>query len=88
MELERELVRTSPDYVGYKPGSIDGSTFDTGNEHFLVFDAPDGSLMAVWTQSSYEEQEITGSFFPALQMKAEHGSPLAGSQARQGQGKA
>ena len=54
MELERELVRTSPDYVVYKPGSIDGSTFDTGNEHFLVFDAPDGSLMAVWTQSSYE----------------------------------
>ena len=29
---------------------------DTGNEHFLVFDGPDGSLMTVWTQSSAEAQ--------------------------------
>jgi len=54
MELERELTRTKPDYVVYCPRSFDGSTFDTGNEHFLVFDGPDGSLLAVWTQSSYE----------------------------------
>jgi len=52
--LEREVQRTRPDYFVYKPGSLDGSTFDTGNEHFLVFDGPDGSLMAVWTQSSHE----------------------------------
>jgi hypothetical protein len=52
--LDRELKRTEPDYVVYVPKSVDGSTFDTGNEHFLVFDGPDGSLMAVWTQSSYE----------------------------------
>ena len=52
--IARELKRTRPDYVVYRPESVDGSTFDTGNEHFLVFDAPDGSLMAVWTQSSYE----------------------------------
>ena len=52
--LDREIRRTQPDYVVYRPDSIDGSTFDTGNEHFLVFDGPDGSLMAVWTQSSYE----------------------------------
>ncbi|MFP4499392.1 MAG: sialidase family protein [Candidatus Hydrogenedentota bacterium] len=52
--LQRELQRTAPDYVVYVPGSVDGSTFDTGNEHFLVFDGPDGALMAVWTQSSYE----------------------------------
>lgn len=52
--LDREIQRTKPDYVVYRPGSVDGSTFDTGNEHFLVFDGPDGSLMAVWTQSSYE----------------------------------
>lgn len=52
--LDREILRSQPDYVVYRPGSIDGSTFDTGNEHFLVFDGPDGSLMAVWTQSSYE----------------------------------
>ena len=52
--LDREIARTEPDYVVYRPGSVDGSTFDTGNEHFLVFDGPDGSLMAVWTQSSHE----------------------------------
>lgn len=52
--IARELKRTQPDYVVYCPKSIDGSSFDTGNEHFLVFDGPDGSLMAVWTQSSYE----------------------------------
>jgi hypothetical protein len=52
--LSKELRRTEPDFVVYVPKSLDGSTFDTGNEHFLVFDGPDGSLMAVWTQSSYE----------------------------------
>jgi hypothetical protein len=49
-----ELRKTEPDYVVYVPQSMDGSTGDTGNEHFLVFDGPDGSLMAVWTQSTYE----------------------------------
>jgi hypothetical protein len=52
--LQRELQRTEPDYVVYVPKSVDGSTFDTGNEHFLVFEGPDGSLMCIWTQSSYE----------------------------------
>ena len=52
--LNRELARSAPDYVVYVPNSVDGSTFDTGNEHFLVFDGPDDSLMCVWTQSSYE----------------------------------
>ena len=52
--LATELARTEPDYVVYVPRSLDGSSGDTGNEHFLVFDGPDGSLMAVWTQSTYE----------------------------------
>lgn len=52
--LDKEIVRSSPDHVVYVPKSLDGVTHDTGNEHFLVFDGPDGSLMAVWTQSSYE----------------------------------
>ena len=52
--LRTEMARSTPDYVVYVPKSLDGSTFDTGNEHFLVFDGPDGSLMAVWTQSSHE----------------------------------
>jgi len=49
--LERELRRSEPDYVTYVPGHYDGSTNDCHNEHFLVFEGPDGSLMAVWTQS-------------------------------------
>jgi len=54
IDLELELRRSQPDYIVYRPRSVDGSTCDGGNEHFLVFDGPDGSLMAVWTQSSYE----------------------------------
>lgn len=54
LSLERELARTQPDRVVYVPKSMDGSTGDTGNEHFLVFPGPSGSLMAVWTQSTYE----------------------------------
>ena len=54
VDLRVELKRSRPDYVVYVPKSLDGSTLDTGNEHFLVFDGPDGSLMAVWTQSTCE----------------------------------
>ena len=54
--INTELRRPNPDYVAYVPRSADGSTHDTGNEHFLVFDGPDGSLMAVWTQSTAEGQ--------------------------------
>lgn len=52
--LNAELRRSEPDYVVYVPKSLDGSTFDNGNEHFLVFEGPDRSLMAVWTQSTAE----------------------------------
>ncbi|MEI8041334.1 MAG: hypothetical protein WCL11_07995, partial [Verrucomicrobiota bacterium] len=48
--LLREVRRSRPDYVVFVPGSFDGSTHDGHNEHFLVFDSPDGSLMAIWTQ--------------------------------------
>jgi len=49
--LQREARRSRPDYVVFVPGHWDGSTHDSHNEHFLVFDGPDGSLMAIWTQS-------------------------------------
>ena len=49
--LQKELRRSQPDYIVYVPGSFDGSTHDGHNEHFLVFDGPDGSLMAIWTQN-------------------------------------
>jgi hypothetical protein len=49
--LKQELEKSKPDYICYVPGHWDGSTHDGLNEHFLVFDGPDGSMMAVWTQS-------------------------------------
>lgn len=52
--LAREIKRSNSDYTVYVPGSVDGSTFDNGNEHFLVFEGPDGCMMAVWTQSTAE----------------------------------
>jgi hypothetical protein len=49
--FEHEAQRTKPDYFVYVPGGLDGRDGYGSNEHFLVFDGPDGSMMAVWTQS-------------------------------------
>jgi hypothetical protein len=54
--MKTELGVTKPDFVVFVPGVTDTNVSDTGNEHFLVFDGPAGSLMAVWTQSSAESQ--------------------------------
>src|SRR5690606_40749793 len=54
--IESQLHITRPDYVVFVPKVEGEKVSDTGNEHFLVFDGPDGSLMAVWTQSSAETQ--------------------------------
>jgi hypothetical protein len=54
--IKTELPVTRPDYVVYVPKVTGSGVNDTGNEHFLAFDGPDGSLMAVWTQSSAESQ--------------------------------
>jgi len=54
--IEKQLKITRPDYIVYVPRVSDQSVSNTGNEHFLVFDGLDGSLMAVWTQSSAESQ--------------------------------
>jgi hypothetical protein len=51
--MNKEAHRTNPDYVCFIPGSYDYSTGDSNNEHFLVFEGPDGSLMAVWTQAVF-----------------------------------
>jgi hypothetical protein len=56
IDLERELHKTQPDYVVYKPAGLKGEKADSGNEHFLVFNNPKGGLSAVWTQSTYEGQ--------------------------------
>lgn len=48
------LRSTKPDYVVFVPEVSGAEVTDTGNEHFLVFDGPKKSLMAVWTQSTRE----------------------------------
>ena len=52
--IPTQLRITNPDFVVFVPEVAEAVVSDTGNEHFLVFDGPDGSLMAVWTQSSAE----------------------------------
>jgi alpha-L-fucosidase len=52
--MKTELQATRPDYVAFVPQVTDERVSDTGNEEFHVFDGPDGSLMAVWTQSTAE----------------------------------
>lgn len=54
--IPQQLTETRPDYVVFVPAVTESKVSDTGNEHFLVFSGPDGSLMAVWTQSSAESQ--------------------------------
>ena len=54
--IPTQLRITKPDYVVFVPQVTDDAVSDTGNEHFLVFDGPDGSLMAIWTQSTQEGQ--------------------------------
>ena len=54
VKLHRESQRTRPDFTVYVPRSLDGSSHDTGNEHFHVSEHPQGGLFALWTQSSYE----------------------------------
>ena len=55
-QIKTSIKATRPDYVVFRPQIEEGGVSDTGNEHFLVFDGPDGSLMAVWTQSSHESE--------------------------------
>src|SRR5438874_629161 len=48
------LHSTKPDYIVFVPEVSGKDASDTGNEHFLVFDGPHNSLMAIWTQSTRE----------------------------------
>jgi hypothetical protein len=54
--IPRELRRTNPDFVVFVPSIDNAAMTQTGNEHFLVFEGPDGSLMTIWTQSTHEGQ--------------------------------
>jgi len=55
-QIPATLKSTKPDFVVFVPQFTDAGVSDSGNEHFLVFGGPDGSLMAVWTQSTFEGQ--------------------------------
>ena len=50
----QELRFSMPDYVVYVPGVEPEIIGDMYNDHFLVFDKPNGLLFAVWTQASAE----------------------------------
>lgn len=54
--IPTQLRITQPDYVVFVPEVTEAGVNDTGNEHFLVTEHPDGALLAVWTQSSAESQ--------------------------------
>lgn len=53
-QMKTSIKSTRPDFVVFVPQVSGTEVSDTGNEHFLVFDGPDKSLMAVWTQSTRE----------------------------------
>src|SRR5689334_7701619 len=53
-QVETTIKSTKPDYTVFIPQLGSEGVMDSGNEHFLVFDGPDGSLMTVWTQSTKE----------------------------------
>ena len=72
VNLDEEIAKTRPDYRVYRPREPVGSAHDTGNEHFLVFDSPDGSLMAVWTQSTSEGQSDQRIVFARSEDEGEH----------------
>lgn len=51
-QLKTEVMRTNPDFIVHIPqGPARPPKKGVSNEHFLVFDGPDGSLMTTWTQS-------------------------------------
>jgi hypothetical protein len=54
--IEQQRTATKPDFTVFVPDPTDTSLAQTGNEHFLCFDGPDGSLMTIWTQSTGEGQ--------------------------------
>lgn len=56
-QIKTTIKSTRPDFVVFVPKLSPDGVSDSGNEHFLVFDGPDKSLMAVWTQSTREGEE-------------------------------
>jgi hypothetical protein len=55
-QMETTINATKPDYVVFVPKIESDEITDTGNEHFIVFEGPNGQLMAVWTQCTREAE--------------------------------
>lgn len=49
-----DMLVSKPDYVVYAPKLDSAVLADRYNDHFQVFDKPDGTLFAVWTQATKE----------------------------------
>ena len=49
-----DMLVNQPDYVVFTPKQNNLVTGDIYNDHFQVFDKPDGRLFAVWTQATVE----------------------------------
>ena len=53
-EYEEDILLTKPDFIVFAPKRDLKKVGDTYNDHFQVFDKPDGTLFAVWTQATRE----------------------------------
>lgn len=53
-EYAGDILVTKPDFVVFAPEKELDKVGDTYNDHFQVFDKPDGTLFAVWTQGTTE----------------------------------
>ena len=53
-EYEKDILLSKPDFIVFAPKQDFRKVGDTYNDHFQVFDKPDGTLFAVWTQATRE----------------------------------
>ena len=49
-----DILVNKPDFIVFTPREDNLVIGDAYNDHFQVFDKPDGSLFAVWTQATHE----------------------------------
>lgn len=82
---EADIQTSKPDYIVFVPKNEPNQRGDTYNDHFQVFDKPDGRLFAAWTQASREgdpDQHIA--FSKSTDKGATWTTPivLAGSECR------
>lgn len=53
-DFPKDVLHTKPDYIVFIPQAEPEKVGDTYNDHFLVFDKPDGTLFAINTQATCE----------------------------------